>query len=94
MEFVKQLEELLENVAKENEALQNALTDTVRLTDYAPDGEIWTKAFQQALNEHETVIIPASEQPYMIDAPVVVPGDRRIIAEEGAVIRMTRKPPR
>ena len=79
-------------------AAQKKLTKSARLTDYAryaesipqngADVTVWTKAFQKALDENEIVRIPASEEPYLIDAPVILPSDRRIEAEDGAVIRL------
>ncbi|MBE6674298.1 MAG: right-handed parallel beta-helix repeat-containing protein [Ruminococcaceae bacterium] len=89
MEIIKKnIEKLLENVAIENEKLCLALTDRVELTDYTPNGEIWTSALQCALNEHEVVIIPRGKKPYIIDGPVTIPSNRHIIANEGAVIRL------
>lgn len=84
----KNIELALENVAKENEALCALLTDSVNLTDYAPNGNIWTEALQRALNEHEIVIIPKRDKPYLIDGSVLIPSNRHIIAEDGAIIRI------
>ncbi len=72
----------------ENERAYFKLADVFRLTDYLPDGDIWTAALQRAINEHEAVIIPASDTPYIIDSTVIIPSNRRIIAEDGAVIRL------
>ena len=92
MENVKtSIETLLKNVANENISLQSKLTDTVYLSDYKPNNGIWTEAFQTALNEHEIVIIPSASEPYYIDSSVLIPSNRRIIAEKGATIRLTDK---
>ena len=41
---------------------------------------IWTKALQKAINEHEKVIIPSSDEEYMIDDTIVIPSNKTIIA--------------
>ena len=77
----------------EIEAEQARLSDRCVLTDFADRirktdaGEVWTEALQTALNRHEIVTIPASDKPYLIDAPVVIPSNRRIEAA-GAVVRL------
>ena len=66
------------------------LPDTVSLSDYSylsHDG-IWTAALQSALDEHQVVIIPARDEPYLIDDTIVIPSDRSIRAG-GAVLRLT-----
>lgn len=91
MEKIKgNIEKTLKNVISENQKLSEALKDTVKLTDYEPTGDIWTKAFQASLNEHETVIIPYSKKPYYIDSSVLVPSNRHIVVEEGAIIRLVK----
>ena len=68
METIKRsIEQLLNGVAEENERLISDLKDTVCLTDYTPDGKVWTRALQRALKEHEIVLIPSSDEPYLID---------------------------
>ena len=92
MENIKSsIEALLKNVATENINLYSKLTDIAYLTDYKPNNGIWTEAFQTALNEHEIIIIPSASQPYYIDNSVLIPSNRRIIAEEGATIRLKDK---
>ncbi|MBQ8817605.1 MAG: hypothetical protein IJZ83_03445 [Clostridia bacterium] len=69
------------------------LTDSVVLTEYRKltiegiHGTIWTKALQTALDEHEIVIIPASQHIYWLDGTIIVPSNRRIEAS-GATIRL------
>ena len=46
---------------------------------------VWTKALQQAINEHEVVVIPAAPTPYWIDATVTIPSHRRIEAAGATV---------
>lgn len=69
---------------------QARLTDKCSLTDYASlmteDG-VWTKALQTALSEHEIVVLPARQEPYLIDAPIVLPSNRRLEAS-GATVRL------
>ena len=84
----KNIEALLQNVAVENEAKRKELTDCVLLTDYNPQGNIWTKALQDAINDHQVVIIPSATTPYLIDDSIIVPSNRHIIAKEGAVISL------
>ena len=77
-----------------NLAAAEALTDTVSLTAYAhltretEIGRIWTEALQTALDEHEHIIIPASDAVYFIDHSVTIPANRRISAY-GATVRLT-----
>ncbi|MBQ9163002.1 MAG: hypothetical protein IJX74_06970 [Clostridia bacterium] len=95
IEIVKQgIEELLVRVREENQRLSDSLTDTVSLAEYshlAKENDIWTDAFEAALAEHEVVVIPASDKPYRIDKPVIIPSNRKIIAEDGANIRLARE---
>ena len=87
MEKIKnEIELLLKNTEKENERKASLLTDTCSLLDYAPNGEIWTTAFQNALNEHEIVIIPKKDTPYYIDSSVKIPSNRKILADKDATI--------
>ena len=89
METVKKnIEEILSKVNSENKALRSALKDKCVLTDYTPNGKIWTDALQKALNEHEIVVIPKSDEPYLIDNSVAIPSNRHIIAQSGATIRI------
>lgn len=83
------IENLLKSVVKENTKLYSSLIDSVSLIDYKSNNGIWTEAFQKALNEHQVVIIPSSSEPYYIDNSVLIPSNRRIIAESGATIRLT-----
>ena len=67
---------------QENERASNTLDDTCILTDYehlAKNG-IWTYALRASLNEHETVIVPPSDTPYIIDDTIAIPSNRKIIA--------------
>ena len=90
MENIKNnIEVLLKTVAENNKVLYSYLTDCVRLTDYKSNNGVWTEALQKALNEHEIVIIPSSNEPYYLDNSVLIPSNRRIIAEAGATIRLT-----
>ena len=84
----------LEEIRISNLALAAGLTDFVSVTDYMhltheKDGmRIWTQAFQKALDEHRVMMIPSSEEPYYIDAPVRIPSNRHIEAAFDAVIRL------
>ncbi len=96
-----QIYRTLEKMTEENRARQNALVREASITDYSDlvryesnaenaDGvcRVWTDAFQRALYENEIVRIPAAEEPYYIDRSVLVPSDRRIVAQDGATIRL------
>ncbi|MBO7686161.1 MAG: hypothetical protein J6V72_07260 [Kiritimatiellae bacterium] len=78
---------------REIDARQATLSDRCSLTDYralvrAANGtNMWTAALQKALDEHEIVTIPASDEKYFFDGTVVVPSCRRIEAR-GATIRL------
>ncbi len=90
----------LERMTAANRAAQDALTREASLTDYAShvrtgmqdDAEIriWTDAFRAALAENEIVRIPASAEPYYVDDSITIPSNRRIFAEDGAVIRQMK----
>ena len=94
------IEKTLRQMRDENLALADTLTDEVLLSDYQNlvfekenDGtpvDVWTVAFQTALNEHQTVRIPKMKTPYWIDATVKIPSNRKIIAEDGAVIKQMK----
>lgn len=84
------IESTLQNMYENNRLQIAALTDSVSLTDYRTrvhDG-IWTSALQEALNDHEIVQIPASPEPYLIDASIRIPSNRHIEVEDGAVVRL------
>ena len=72
---------------RENGRLTRRLADRVSVLDFRELVEsrggtnIWTRAIQKALDSHEVVLIPASERPYCVDAPLVVPSNRRIEAK-------------
>ena len=85
---IERLEKRLQKVRAENERACDALTDSVDLTDYAPQGGVWTDALAQALREHQVVRIPDAEEPYLIDGSVLIPSDRHIVAGKNAVIRL------
>ena len=74
------------------------LSDSVSLLEYralvrgSEHGQIWTDALQAALNEHETVVIPPSEEIYWLDNTVVVPSNRHIEAT-GATLRVVPEYP-
>ena len=91
IEFEKELEALLNDVAKENESLYGALKKSAYLTDYSPSLGFWTESLQKALNENEIVIIPKRDEPYLLNNKVIVPSNRKIIAENGATIRLAEE---
>ena len=76
-----------------NRAAISALCDTASLADYSyltkksEHGTVWTRALQTALNSHEVVVIPPSDEIYWIDSTVTIPSNTRIEAT-GATIRV------
>jgi len=91
MEQIKRtIEQIVAQTAIDNESARAQLSDSCTLTDYAPVGNVWTSALQQALNEHQIVVIPESSEPYMIDGQIVIPSDRHIIAD-GATVKLTEE---
>ena len=90
-EVERGIEERVAARCAEIERAQNALTDRVSLADFAADVvrtngcEVWTAALQKALDRHSVVVIPARDEKYYIDAPVVVPSRRRIEAAGATV---------
>ena len=51
-------------------------------------GEIWTDAFQAALDKHQSLRIPARQEPYYLDGPLILKSGGSIHAEPGAEIRL------
>lgn len=47
-------------------------------------GEVWTAAIQAAIDQYNTVTIPAREQPYYLDAPVVLKSGQSLTADAKA----------
>ena len=89
MEKIKnEIESILKKARERNEFSSSRLLDTCYLTDYAPSGSIWTEALQKAISEHEVVYIPKKDTPYLIDNSIIVPSNRKIIAEKDAVIKL------
>lgn len=88
----------LEQMAEDNRAAQSRLSGEASLTEYrflvrvekqnGNDVCVWTDALQAALNENEIVRIPTADEPYFIDKSVLIPSNRRIEAEDGAVIKL------
>ena len=91
--------EILVHLSGVEERIKKALQETApgvsiqqyrHLTEKNPDGiTVWTKAFQTAIRENPVLSIPASQEPYYLDDTLVIPSDRVIRAEKGAVIRQT-----
>jgi len=83
---------------KRNEVAIGTLQDRVSLTEYHDlvrsnsYGSVWSEALQTALDQHEIVVIPPSDEIYWLDRTVVIPSNRRIEAV-GAVIRMVPEYP-
>jgi hypothetical protein len=87
-----------EGARARNTAAIGRLCDRVTLTDYLPlthagaHGRVWTSALQTALNEHEIVVIPASEEVYWLDGTVVIPSNRCIEAAGATVCLVPEYP--
>lgn len=94
MENVKnKILQKLELMEKSNKEKIELLSKTAKVTDYRflvreeSKHEIWSDAFQKAIDENEIVIIPSKETPYYIDKSIIIPSNRHIEAENGAVMR-------
>ena len=67
-----------------------SISDYKNLTEKSSNGEIiWTEALRKALIENENIFIPKADIPYYIDSTVIIPSNRTIKAEDGAVICQT-----
>lgn len=70
---------------------QSALTDAVSLERYRDlvvsvgGTNVWTRALQRAVDEHEVVTIPASDETYWLDGSVTLPSNRRLEAAGATV---------
>ena len=90
----------LAKMQEANHAVQSRLCKGASLISYEhlaskseQDGKpitVWSEAFQKALWENEIVTIPSSDEPYYIDRPIIIPSNRRIVAEDRAVIRLKK----
>lgn len=81
---------------KRNFSARESLSDAASVLDYRHlvkvDGqgrEIWTRAFQSAIDEHEIIRIPRMHVPYFVDATITVPSNRHILADLDAEIKKT-----
>jgi len=87
------IEREVEAACREIDERQATLSDRCSLAEYRPlvrtvnGTNMWTAALQKALDEHEIVTIPASDEKYFFDGTVIVPSLRRIEAT-GATIRL------
>lgn len=82
----------LECCEKENFAKISMLSKTASLKDYEhltrttiltdTKIKIWSDALQTALNENEIVTIPAQDDKYYIDKTIIIPSNRRSIADK------------
>jgi len=81
---VSEIEATLVASADRVASAQARLSNRVSLADYAPEKKggtnVWTKALQKAVDEHEIVTIPASDETYWFDDTVRIPSNRRIEA--------------
>lgn len=88
-----ELRKKLEEMCRENERQAEALTDCVSILEYekytkeAACGSIWTEAFNIALSEHEVVEVPYREEPYYIDASIIMHTNNSIRAHAEARIK-------
>lgn len=84
----------LEQIRITNFAYIAGMTNWCSIEDYShlvreADGcKIWTDALQQALIEHNCVMLPAGDAPYYIDSSVRIPSNRHIEAAPDAVVRL------
>ncbi len=51
-------------------------------------GEIWTDAFQAMLDKHKSLRIPARQEPYYLDDPLILKSGCSIHADAGAELRL------
>jgi len=54
----------------------------------AVEAEVWTDAFQAALNENARVFVPSRRKPYYIDRPLIMGSGRRLDLAPDAEIRL------
>ena len=89
----------LECCDKENFAKISMLSKTASLKDYEhltrttiltdTKLKIWSDALQSALNENEIATIPAQDNKYYIDKTIIIPSNRRSIADKKAHMSLT-----
>ena len=78
---------------RENAIFQARLAKRCSLLDYADQVQerngtnIWTIAFQKAIDENEIVVVPARAEPYFLDGTLRIRSNRRIEAT-GATVRL------
>ena len=64
-----------------------SLLEFSHLARQGEGGMVWSDAIEAALSAGDTLMIPPSETPYLIDRSILVPSHRRIVAH-GACIRL------
>ncbi len=52
------------------------------------EGELWTSAFQAAINKYKFLQIPDRKEPYYLEGPLILKSGCRIKADSGAEIRL------
>lgn len=90
----------LERMKERNREMIRELKPAISVWEYqrfvrkGEDGRmVWTDAFQTAIREQESILIPAAGAPYYIDDTIVIPSNRHIEAQDGAVIRLMEDVP-
>ncbi len=90
----QKIRETLEKMYIDNLNRSEKRLDTVELSEYSElvrieNGlEIWTDALQQAICEHEIVIVPARDTAYYIDDTIII-GSNRSLKAYGATLKLT-----
>jgi hypothetical protein len=62
--------------------------ETGAVRTHAVTAEIWTAAFQQRIDTTKRLEIPARDEPYYLDGPLVLPTGSTVVAEPAAEIRL------
>ena len=77
----EKLYQILLDVKKNNQQLSEKLNDECSVLDYSECvvDNVWTTALQNALLDHEIVVVPPRETPYLIDDTVIIPSDRKLV---------------
>ena len=75
------LYQILLDVKTNNLELCEKLNDECSILDYSDYAvnNIWTTALQNALLDHEIVVVPPRITPYLIDDTIIIPSNRKLV---------------
>ena len=77
-----------EKLAREETWVEKRLNASGQIEAVNVTDKIWTQAMQATLDSKGSLYIPARQQPYYLDAPLVLRSGQKIVADRDAEIRL------